>query len=312
MTNSDQTIRAIEAVAAEYRRSLSLPESARSTVVALENLARKVQELSGAEAERLKAEILNLVLPVDPLRLEWNVFRLFALGYSETRWTQWMASLIDDSNGAISAQPAWMALCQAIVRRIELRNPTPRDGMRLACAEDWRLAWGQKVKVIPEDTEYGLGRVDLWLDAGSLLAVIEIKLWEHWHDRSGEAPQADRYREILRRRLQGKPDRMGSLVLLTCHEDLQPDEDFPQDYIYVTWREVAQALRNQLRLACSLQPGVLPSVELYPLFLTLVSLEQDVLGLRSDLLHRADLSWRELGPMTELSNYLEEESAYAR
>jgi hypothetical protein len=70
--------------------------------------------MASTHAERLRqltARISKKLLPVDPLRQSWNVFRLFELEHDEGRWMQWLASILRAENGAWCARVAWSAFC---------------------------------------------------------------------------------------------------------------------------------------------------------------------------------------------------------
>jgi len=297
-------LEAIEAVAAEYRRLMATKRAENgSATLVLETLASIVRERGGAEAQELCASIRNRLLPTDPLKLEWNVFRLFNLEYNEPRWTQWLANLLRVDSGGTCARIAWKAFGAAVANSLEARGATAQDGMELATAADWRGAADQEPNVESEVYEHGLGRVDMVIEAGPLLAIVENKIREGWHDREGAPPQHECYRRFLRRRMaQRSPNDKGSLIVLGWREDF--GEQVPGDYVFVTWRNLAQWLRVELR-AEDISLTAIRSLELYPLFLTLVSLEQDLFGFPC-LAETKHFGWRDLPVLQGVLDYLAE------
>src|SRR5271157_4668098 len=197
ITETTRILEALEAVAAEYRTLMGTKRAENGSVtLVLETLARIVRERGGAEAQELCASIRNRLLPIDPLKLEWNVFRLFNLEYNEPRWTQWLASLLRVQGGGMCARIAWKAFCGAVANSLEAGGAIAQNGTRLATAADWRGATNQEFDVKPEVYEHELGRVDLVIEAGPLLAIVENKIREGWHNREGAEPQHACYRKF--------------------------------------------------------------------------------------------------------------------
>src|ERR1041385_1679628 len=85
--------------------------NARLGVDAIRTVAGRVKASYAEEIGQLNARIDALLLPVDPLRQTWNVFRLFDIEYRETRWTQWFAGILRPENGQRCSRLAWSAFC---------------------------------------------------------------------------------------------------------------------------------------------------------------------------------------------------------
>lgn len=268
------------------------------TVDAIHAVAERVKASYDEELAQLHARIAACLLPVEPLRQAWNVFRLFDVEYDETRWTQWLAAVLRPESGERCSRVAWGAFCDAVSRRAVSQRPS--GASNLADHVHWnRIA--AEIPVIEDEVSDGdLGRLDLLFTTASIVAAVENKLWADWHD-STKGKQACRYREIANRRLTGDTQRRLGLILLSEREGLKPG-DYPPDYIHVSWRDLGQALRRALERELSGDPNTV--IELWPIVLTLVSIEQDLLGLRmtpSPTAHRNTA----LKELAELATYLE-------
>src|SRR5213078_242131 len=99
------------------------------------------------------------LLPADPLRQTWNVFRMFGIEYKETRWTQWLAAILRHDNGSRCARIAWGAFCDAVARRAEIR--TPSGSLCLADHAHWRTVAREIPRVEDEVPDGKLGQLDL-------------------------------------------------------------------------------------------------------------------------------------------------------
>lgn len=257
-----------------------------------------------------------LLRDLEPLHSRANPFRAFDIAYDEPRWTQWLAFLLRPESGPTGRGLVWSALCESVARAWEQRESKPLppkarhgDGPSLATAATWRAAKAVRPEVQDEFAVKGLGQIDLLILADGLCAGLENKLWEGWHDGPDE-PQADRYRKlVLKQAVEAKASHVG-LVLLSCRTDLVPQgegerqsvDGYPDDYIYVTWREFAQNLRRELRALAVPSTGV--PLAWWPATATLVSLEQDLLSLpAAEALARDSLPT--LHALSQLNHYLQ-------
>jgi PD-(D/E)XK nuclease superfamily protein len=273
--NDAQLLAAISSTCEVVRQQRARDRSAEQRRVALVRAAaERVKALYGEELSTLKARIDACLLPVEPLRLAWNVFRLFDLEHEETRWTQWFAAILRPENGERCSRVAWGAFCAAVAHRAEILSPSGDSNP--ADQHHWRDIVSEEVPKVEDEVSDGdLGTLDLLFTTSSIVAAVENKLWADWHD-GAKAPQADRYRDLAKKRLVGDDHRRLGLVLLSQRRGLKPG-DYPSDYIHVSWRDVGWALRDALRREWSDDQRSV--IELWPIVLTLVSIEQDLLGL---------------------------------
>jgi hypothetical protein len=272
--------------------------AAQRQVAAIHAIAERVNASFDEELAHLNRRIEACLLPVDPLRQTWNVFRLFDIERAEIRWTQWFAAILRPKNGKRCSHVAWGAFCAAVARRAELRPPS--GASNLASYVHWNEIASEAPEVEDEVLEKGLGQLDMLVTTPSIVAAVENKLWAHWHDGS-KAPQADRYRTIANKRLVGDTHRRLGLVLLSQRERLK-SSDYPADYIHVSWRDLGQEFRRALAREWSSEQQTV--LELWPLILTLVSIEQDLLRLSlapGDTTNRNTI----LKQLSELASYLE-------
>jgi hypothetical protein len=216
------------------------------------------------------ARIERRLMSVDPLRQTWNAFRMFAVEDDEVHWTQWFANLLRTSNGERCARVAWAAFCGAVADRAEAMPPTGESNP--AGATEWRQA-AQHVPLVEDEVrDLELGILDLLFSTRSMIAAVENKLEAHWHD-GAKGLQADRYRKLAQKRLTGDA-RLG-LVLLSQRKLVRTD--YPQDYIHVSWADVGRAFREALRREWTDDQQC--AIDLWPIIQTVVSIEQDLLGL---------------------------------
>lgn len=268
-------------------------------VEAIRAVADRVRSSYEQELGEHRARINASLLPVDPLAQSWNVFRAFGVEYKETSWTQWLAAILRRENGERCARVAWGAFCDAVARRAELMPPTGEPN--LADLAHWRTIAVEVPEVEAEVPDGKLGRLDMLVETPSIVAAVENKLWADWHDGPNQ-PQADRYRKIAKNRLGDDTHRRLGLVLLSQRAGLKPG-DYPKDYIHVRWTDLGQSLRRALRREWSVgHQSTL--IELWPIVLTLVSIEQDLLGYRpTDAPTAGRIS--SLKALADLATYLE-------
>lgn len=309
LPTTEATVRAVESVAEAVRRSRRVPsEQQAKTVAALEHVASVTRGHGATAVEHSLAAIDEALLrPIDPSEFSWSVFRLFHVSNRETAWTRWIAGILSPELGRELSALAWRSFCDAIV--CHSAEPTPCDVTdRLATLADWRAA--RDVPLSPgslnsEDADERLGRTDISVRAPSMFAIIENKLDADWHDGNGE-PQAVRYRKIgLKRRTQDQ--RLG-LVVLTKRDDFELDGRC-RDYVKITYRDLARALRRNLRSALCEADDAKSALRLWPAFLTVAAIEQDLLGL--DIASQLDTarlrSWKAIEMLNEIVQYLHDE-----
>ena len=179
----------------------------------------------------------------------------------------------------------------------------------MARKEDWEDAVNRTVEfVTSEYREAGGGSIDILMRIPGLAIGLENKLWEHWHDGPGERGQADRYRGLVGRYRRQQALPRFALVLLTCREGLQPGtaEDYPEDWLCVTWYDLGRALRSELKQVITGTNTLQAALDIWPVVLTLVALERDLLGLAHDAVHADGSDWRSLKELARLLAYLEE------
>lgn len=311
-------IRALEDVAAIVQRERGRmrarlqsdgPDRVARVTAALDQLAALTRDHGALAVEAARTAIdRRLLRPVDPSELAWDVFRMFEVEDSETAWTLWLASLLrpEPEHGVALAALVWGALCDAIVATAV--EPTPSAASdELATLADWRAAAGAPPGpggVERERAHQDYGRPDIMIDAPGLFVVLENKLDAGWHD--SDEPQAVRYRKLgLARRERGRGQRLG-LVVLVKPDDFELD-DRCRDYVRVTYRAVAQALRRRLRRALPPDASVQAVLALCPALVTVAAIERDLLGLDVARWRRAPGTWQVLQPLNELLAHLPEE-----
>jgi len=135
-------LRAIEAVAETVRRSRSRrvgPSRLAQVRSALRRVS-SVTQLHGKHAVNDALEMIEhqLLRPIDPSAIEWNVFRLFETSDSEVDWTKWLAAALRPENGPELSEIVWRSLCDAVWRQGQEPRPIARDGC-LATLDTWRV-----------------------------------------------------------------------------------------------------------------------------------------------------------------------------
>jgi hypothetical protein len=278
MPTRETTLRSIDGIAEAVRNArVQGSTSAPRIRAAIEHVALVVRGGCSATVEAALAAIDEALLrPIDPSALEWTVFRLFDSEDLETRWTTWLASILSPEHGQELSALVWRSLCDAVVRHGTLPVPCNQSD-RLATRNDWREARETILKHGSVDRELadssGLGRLDIAIDAPGIFVVLENKLDAGWSDRGGER-QVVRYRQFgLTRR---SPCQKLGLVLLTKNADFALDDDC-RDYVRITYRDLARALRQNLR--ATVPASMTSALALAPALLTIAAIEQDLLGL---------------------------------
>lgn len=302
--DEQRMLAAIAAIRTVIRRHIVSSDDEKHRVInAIRSTVERVRETHTEEITRLRIQIEQLLLPIDPLCQTWNVFRLFDLEYEETRWTRWLAGILTPDNGLRCSQVAWKALCETVSLQATLLPPIGCDN--LANAGYWAVASTEVPQVECEVSDPEFGRLDLLVTTHSLVVAIENKLWAHWHD-GPNGKQADRYRALAQKRLVRNSSQRLGLLLLSQRSGLTHGRDYPSDYIHVSWRSLGQGLRRGLRREWSSDQYCLAA--LWPIVLTLVSIEQDLLELKLDtnlteatIIHRV----RVLKELAQVAEYLE-------
>jgi hypothetical protein len=308
--NTDRVVSAVVTVADVVRLSGRFePNSTKGSIQALERVALVTRTHGEAAVVHASAMIREAMIePVDPSTIEWNVFRFFEAADSETEWTKWLAALLSPENGPTLSQLAWRSLCDAILA--QRREATACDNEELsilATLDTWRGARDLMLPAGSVDREVAdaeFGRADIVINA-ALYIVIENKLEAGWHDGDGD-PQAVRYRKFgLKYR--HNDQRLG-LVLLTNRDDFELDHTCA-DYVRIQYRDLARALRHNLRSELSANASVVATLSLWPALLTVAAIEQDLLGIEINpaLVAARTRTWRSLGRLNEILDYLQEE-----
>jgi len=308
----DEILNAIEEVARIVRERKveadTHPFESQKVLKAIDEIAFTVRTKGQEAGERLLDEILRAKLkPIDPFDLKWNIFKLFNIEYTETQWTQWLAAILDPQNGERLAQIVWRSFCDAVVATDEPEPEDDREKGLLALHSDWEKAekpsGGGCVQFESSDPE--LGRLDIAVDSPNIYVIIENKIEADWSNRIGEESQAERYRKIGLKRLEKRTGRRLGLVLLTEHEELEREKDYPKDYLHLTYRGLGQALRKKLNNELNEKSTAQDLLELWPALLTLVSIEQGLLQIDPSVLKKKKpLEWKDLDSLNEITAYL--------
>lgn len=311
VAESSTVIAAIETVAKAVRRAREAKDPARSErmIAAVENVASVTRTHGQATVEYGLAKITaEMLAPVDPSSIGWNAFRAFEVESSETAWTKWIAALLSPENGAALSRLAWRSVCDAVLaQRYNPEACVEEERDVLADAAAWRHAREQTLvggSVEREVADENLGRPDIVIDAPGLFVVLENKLDANWHD--GDEPQPVKYRQFgLKHRAAGQ--RLG-LVLLAKREELEL-EAHCADYVRILYRDVARALRHNLRQALAADASPPALLVLWPALITVAAIEHELLGIdiqRSVAAARL-CSWRAMSKLNHILSYLHEE-----
>ena len=296
LTIVDKVLAAIQEVAGvvDANRSKAWIEQAR----ACEDVAQVVRRLGGAVAERLSNELSSFPIH-DPLRMTWNPMRMLDRQDDEPAWTRWLANLF---RLPMAGTIAWSCFCKTVAASIE--SQTVENGEWLATPTDWMAAAEVAIQphcILTERATGDGGFMDITVESGKLLVVVENKLWEGWHDRP-DISQDCSYKRWARRATTG--DQRVGLVYLSAYEADQ--EVQRRDWAFITWAKLAQALRRALRGRFQESPI---QEALAPLWHTIAGVEQDLLGFRLDALMQdfsKGASWRRLDVLARITNHLEE------
>ncbi|MEJ7602897.1 MAG: hypothetical protein WKG01_33725 [Kofleriaceae bacterium] len=252
---------------------------------AIHAIAERVNASYASELAQLNARIEARLLPVEPFRQSWNVFRVFEVEHQRARWTQWLGALLGPEHGSRCARVAWTAFCDAAARRAAKLPSVGSSG--LADASHWE-AVAEEVPAVEHEA------ADLLVTCPSMVITIEVRLSDASHTPAAAG------RAIAENRLSINTQRRLGLVLLTPLEGLEHE---PADYIQVSWRDLGQALRRALRNEWSYEQQAV--VDLWPIILTLVSIEQDLLDFALPPGGSGNLN-TQLKKLSELASYLEE------
>ncbi len=278
--------------------------------VILESTARVVRASGSESVARLKLSIKNSKLwPVDPLDLDWDVFKLFGVEATETAWTQWLAGILSPENGPELSNTAWMSLCDAVISGPGAIAVSSQEAEVLATVDHWRASIHdmlQDKSVVAEYEAEEFERPDLVIYAPKLIVVVENKLAGGWHDSPGRKSQADRYRDFGLELTRQNSGKALALVLLTNWDDGVAGKDFPQDYVHVRYYDLGRFLRKHLRRRLGPEPSPTRIVKLWPLFLTLTAIERHLLGLESGVPDGGlELGWQSIDKAVRTAKYIE-------
>lgn len=299
-------VRAIEAVAKVVRRSREAEPSRRANLrAALGQVSRATQHHSKGTVRELLEMIEGMMLrPVDPSEIPCNVFRMFEISGSEVAWTKWLAAMLSPEQGSQLSALVWRSLCDAIAEQ-EL-EPCPIDRREeLASRATWRKlrdAPPERGHVKRERHHVRHGRTDIEVRTPKIFLILENKLDAGWHDSDG-GRQLVRYRKIG---ITGcvQSQRLG-LVVLTKNPKLELGKRC-EDWLKITYRDLARALRGNLREALGRGASAPRLLDLWPALLTVTAIEQDLLGL--DIAQRRDTNsrqpWLSITPLVEVISHL--------
>lgn len=296
--NQDQVLLAIQRIAAAARLVvLDNVTSARATCQAVSRVADCVRVNGGERARDLALQLAQTALqPVEPRTLSWNVFELFGIDGDEPAWTRWLAGLLKERSGVGMSSIAWRALCRAAGEALQ-----NKPGASAADAAWWKEAARSPLEGVECEFAYPeQGAVDLVLTSPGRVVVMENKLWEDWHDWSNGRKQADRYRDIAKA-LGARKQHGYRLVLLSARDDLEyidgtsPGElEVPADYLWISFEQVARALRAEVARA---QIPVGHALGIWPLIVTINAIERLLLGI--EVPAPANAGWRDLSQLAK-------------
>lgn len=272
------SIEAIRRVSNAVRASVG--EQAASAE-AVRNLGAFVREHKAeAAAAHFDTVRRSRLAPVDPMALEHDVFTLMNRAKREVSWTQWLAGLLRPENGRLVAELTWRALCDAILRRgFADRGDEPASQHVLASAEDWARAakmppaTGEVLDEEPTFLRRPSGRLrkgipDITIATPALYVILEIKLRGDFNLSERDVDQPTFYREIGLHHVARRPgQRLGLLALAAARLDAAGD------YISLTWGELAQSMRRELRRYLSNTDGW---IQVLPLLETVRSIEHHI------------------------------------
>ena len=277
---------AISAVEAAVRQQTERDRARHQLRIdAIHAIAERVNASYADELAALNARIETRLLPVEPFRQSWNLFRVFEVEHQRARWTQWLGALLHPENGSRCARVAWAAFCDAVARRATKLPSVGSTG--LADASHWE-AVAEEVPAVEHEG------ADLLVTCPSMVITIETRLAD------ATSVPAAACRAVAEERLSINTSRRLGLVLLAPLDGLEPE---PADYIQVSWRDLGQALRRALRGEWSYEQQAV--VDLWPIILTLVTIEQDLLDFALPPTGAGNLN-TQLKKLSELASYLEE------
>jgi len=301
--DSERIIAALRQLANLCKRPVSTHNNTQAILNALRRLSEQTIAHKDDMILSLERDIqCNRLVPLDPMDLQWNIFQLFGVEDNEVRWTQWLAGILRPESGQRLSALSWQALCDALARSGSVNVMEPWQEGRLITSDHWKHFGDmelQREAVQPEYEVADLGQADLLIETSGLVLIIENKLWSGW---SGET-QADRYRNIIKEKIEGHSGKSIGLVLLA----VKPEEyDPPDDYFRLSYQRLALALRRQIRLSHLEAGDTKVLMELWPAFLTVTAIERELLEIDWGLLcgGKPDIS-RIIG-MTKLLDYLQE------
>jgi hypothetical protein len=294
---------AIERIATISRLCGLIPARSVSWVRACEEIGRLVRRDSEDTAGRQRHRIRELMLSTsrDPLLLTWEPLGALEKEKDEPVWTQWLRGLFSDKSAGMHA---WQAFCE-VVASVPPHDPGAYAdrGRPLATSSDWIRAANCSPAVVAEDLTGDGGLVDLRIKTEGLSVVVENKLWEGWHDRPKKAQHltcSDWARENAR-----TGDRVG-LIFLSVYK---ATEERRPGWVFVTWRDVAQAFRRTLIRADLAEPRGAERPALAPIAYSVASIEKHLLAFRPETLSdgvRSRFAIRDVMRVADILRYLEE------
>ena len=257
-----------------------------------------INEVSGyvsnnykSESNKVKEEIRQkLIKPLDPLALNSNFIRFSDYDYSETAWTKWLVFCFKDK---YVGEMFWRAFCDAVSSSIA------DDSLdkNLLNEKDWGNLAAEFPTGESFDAEYPIkqGRIDIRIRFNDYLIYIENKVGAM--ESNGQLLKYKNHAKAEMKKRSGI-NKIG-LVFLTE----EGRENIEKDYINISYSVFAASLRGQLNNILG-RINAKEIITLWPVFCTLSSIEQDILGYSIDKLKDKQISIVEFSGLQRVNSYL--------
>lgn len=290
--NEQKIIASIQDFSSIFREAKTSRKEDNSIVQSMKEFAIFFKRNFFEEVKRLQKEISEYCEDeFDPLNFRWSVFNITGVAYKETRWTKWLASCFDGRNGERVARLFWRALC----RSVSYSSSTERVVENILSAEDWEeMAEDEPPQDVKPEEPIEKGRLDIVFMNPKKLIVLENKLES---PESGEG-QFDKYAEWARKEAKGR--KIG-LVLLSKE---QWNEKLPEGYINITYEIFGGFLRAELREHFVHITKDSEKLYLWPVIMTLVSIEQDLYEFKKEDVEISKYEPSKISKLKELDSYL--------
>lgn len=281
-----------------HRVSMAYVDNNREIINNIESFSQRLSDKLRPLYDSVKNHVNELLIPngMDPFESDANFMTFSDFDYDEPKWTQWIANCLKDGN---VSQLFWKSICTSAQRewsmtdKLNLKDEDLGSNNHLMTQDDWkRAARISKIEVYPEFKTLKYGRPDIVISADKYFIIIENKI-----DSEEHHSQLRRYKELALKNLR-KPLSKAGLIFFT--NDGYGSEAIESGYVHVTYRNFAQCLRSGYGECCLNQK---PDIKYWPILSTLVSIERDLLGLRSIGECHGNES---LIPLLSINNYLTE------